>query len=88
LGIGTPVPVPVSSVDPINEPPADPEAVAFFSAIDAPEAATLTSSEASIQSEAIVPSDTATSGIAQRDSITLDPPHNPESLTDARTRPA
>jgi sec-independent protein translocase protein TatB len=82
LGIGTPVtPPPVS---PVNETPADPEAVAFFSAVNGADS----SASSAPPAEAAAPTEAAAPSTAQHDSITLDPPHTPESLTDARTRPA
>jgi TatA/E family protein of Tat protein translocase len=81
LGIGTPVtPPPVSSV---NDTPADSDAVAFFSEVNASEPAGTVSSE-----NAPALSDASASGDTHHDPLTLDPPHNPESLTDARNRPA
>lgn len=80
LGIGTPVTPPPDSL--VNETPADPEAVAFFSA------ATASEPVEPAATETIAPAEPATSDSTHHDSITLDPPHTPESLTDARTRPA
>ena len=81
LGIGTPVTPPPDSL--VNETPADPKAVAFFFGRHRFGAGRAGGNGNNRSRRA-----PATSDSTHHDSITLDPPHTPESLTDARTRPA